>query len=119
MKTRSKLTLLPRVEGCQSVSPQRRRERRGCGPFSAEQNSPRPLRLCGWILFQDATKRAEKEKRAEPSFEVRPLFRAYDRRELGLPSRALSRFGSIRLVDASTRASGVPRGSTQTISHKS
>ena len=65
------------------------------------------------------SKLAKKEKRAETSFEVRPLFRAYDRRELGLPSRALSRFGSIRLVDASTRASGVPRGSTQTISHKS
>jgi hypothetical protein len=40
------------------------------------------------------------EKRAETSFEVRPLFRAYDRRELGLPNRAISRFESIRLVDA-------------------
>ena len=42
----------------------------------------------------------EEKKGAETSFEVRPLFRAYDRRELGLPTRALSRFGSIRLVDA-------------------
>jgi hypothetical protein len=45
-----------------------------------------------------------KEKRAETSFEVRPLFRAYDRRELGLPTRALSRLESIRLVDASTES---------------
>jgi hypothetical protein len=45
-----------------------------------------------------------KEKRAETSFEVRPLFRAYDRRELGLPNRALSRLESIRLVDASTES---------------
>jgi hypothetical protein len=54
---------------------------------------------------REMSKRAwQKEKRAETSFEVRPLFRAYDRRELGLPNRALSRLESIRLVDASTES---------------
>src|SRR3972149_1666760 len=80
MKKRSKLTLLPGVEGCQSSR--------------------------------------EKKKGPKPSSGAGPPFRAYDRRELGPPGRALSRFGSIRLVDAERGASRMPRGSTEARSHK-